>query len=241
MNKMKTNTIITAIVIFTITRVIAQPGSPKVNGQADKKSKLIYAADFAEEIDTSEWIAEIEPQPGSSVYAKDGKLMIDTKGGVTVWLKKRLTGNIQIEYKRTVQVDGNINDRLSDLNQFWMAEDPRNSKLFNRSGEFAQYDSLRLYYVGMGGNSNTTTRFRKYQGNGEKILLQEYTDADHLLKAGKKYLIRIIVSDSKSSFWVDDVCYFTYVDPDPLLGGYFGIRAVHSRQAIEDFKIYQLP
>jgi rhamnogalacturonan endolyase len=221
--------------------VFAQSDSPRVIGEAGKKNKLIYAADFTKAIDTSEWVAEIEPQPGSTVYAKDGKLLIDTKGGVTVWLKKRLTGSIQIEYKRTVLVEGSINDRLSDLNQFWMAEDPRNSKLFNRSGEFAQYDSLRLYYVGMGGNSNTTTRFRKYRGNGEKILLQEYKDAGHLLKAGKKYLIKIIVGDGISSFWVDDVCYFTYVDLDPLREGYFGFRAVHSRQVIEDFKIYQLP
>jgi hypothetical protein len=70
--------------------------------------------------------------------------------------------------------------------------------------------------------------------------LQEYKDESHLLKAGKEYLIKIIVSDGMSSFWVDDVCYFTYVDPDPLREGYFGFRAVHSRQAIEDFKIYQL-
>jgi hypothetical protein len=240
MNKTKTNIITTAIITFTIVGVFAQKGSPEANGQTNEKRKLFYAADFTKAIDTSEWVAEIEPQPSSSVYAKDGKLLMDTKGGVTVWLKKRLRGNIQIEYKRTVLVEGNSNDRLSDLNQFWMAEDPRNSNLFGRTGVFAQYDSLRLYYVGMGGNSNTTTRFRKYQGTGEKTLLQEYKDESHLLKAGKEYLIKIIVSDGMSSFWVDDVCYFTYVDPDPLREGYFGFRAVHSRQAIEDFKIYQL-
>jgi rhamnogalacturonan endolyase len=238
---MKRNTIILAIITFAMTAAFAQSGPLKVNEQGDQKGKLIYTADFEKGIDTSEWIAEIEPDAGSSVYAKDGKLQIDTKGGVTVWLKKHLKGNIQIEYKRTVLMDGNPNDRLSDLNQFWMAEDPRNSKLFTRSGGFAQYDSLRLYYVGMGGNSNTTTRFRKYQGNGQKTLLQEYKDEDHLLKVGKKYLIKIIVSDRITSFWVDDECYFTYVDPEPLYAGYFGFRSVHSRQEIEDFKIYQLP
>jgi hypothetical protein len=238
---MRTNTITISIIAFTVTGAFAQSGSLKGKGQADKKEKLIYAADFRKEIDTSEWIAEIEPQPGSSIYAGDGKLMIDTKGGVTVWLKKRLKGNIQIEYERTVLMGGNKNDRLSDLNQFWMAEDPRNPKLFARNGAFAQYDSLRLYYVGMGGNENTTTRFRKYQGNGDKVLLQEYNDEGHLLKAGRKYSIKIIVSNGTTSFWVDDECYFTYIDPDPLREGYFGFRSVHSRQAIEGFKIYQLP
>jgi hypothetical protein len=134
MNRTKTNTITTAIVTFAIVGAFAQKGSPEVNGQTNEKRKLFYAADFTKAIDTSEWVAEIEPQPSSSVYAKDGKLLMDTKGGVTVWLKKRLRGNIQIEYKRTVLVEGNSNDRLSDLNQFWMAEDPRNSNLFGRTG-----------------------------------------------------------------------------------------------------------
>jgi hypothetical protein len=237
---MKKNVIIMALLVFMATGAFAQSGSLKRKGKAEK-GELIYAADFKKAIDTNEWIAEIEPQSGSSIYAGDGKLVIDTKGGVTVWLNRRLKGNIQIEYERTVLMDGNANDRLSDLNQFWMAEDPRNPKLFTRNGAFAQYDSLRLYYVGMGGNENTTTRFRKYQGNGDKVVLQEYKDEDHLLKAGRKYSIKIIVSKGTTSFWVDDECYFTYTDPDPLREGYFGFRSVHSRQAIEGFKIYQLP
>lgn len=206
----------------------------------EKGKQLIFTADFTKGIDEAQWIAEIEPQPGSSVYAKDGKMVIDTKGGVTVWLNKRLGGNIQIEYKRTVLTEGKPNDRLSDLNQFWMAEDPRNSNLFTRDGVFSQYDPLRLYYVGMGGNSNTTTRFRRYDGNGNKPLLQEYKDARHLLKAGKEYHIKIILKDGVTSFWVNDACYFTYTDPVPLHEGYFGFRSVHSRQKIDDFKIYQL-
>jgi hypothetical protein len=237
---MKANIILIAIVPLLVTAVFAQTGPSKKNDRSDKKGKFIYAADFKKRIDTSEWISEIEPKPGSSVYTKDGKLVMDTRGGVTVWLNKRLKGNIQIEFKRTVLMDGDNNDRLSDLNQFWMAEDPRNPNVFTRSGVFAEYDSLRLYYVGMGGNSNTTTRFRKYQGNGVKLLLQEYKDEAHLLKAGKKYAIKIIVKDGVTSFWVDDECYFTYADPDPLQEGYFGFRSVHSRQAIEDFRIYHL-
>lgn len=238
---MRKNIIGILVASLMMTAVCAQPGTHKVNDDTDKKRKLIYAADFNKRIDTNEWISEMEPGPGSSVYTKDGKLLLDTRGGVTVWLNKKLKGNIQIEYKRTVLMEGKSNDRLSDLNQFWMAQDPRNAKLFTRSGVFVQYDSLRLYYVGMGGNDNTTTRFRKYLGNGEKTLLQEYKDEAHLLKAGKKYAVKIIMKDGVTGFWVDDECYFTYADPEPLREGYFGFRSVHARQAIEDFKIYQLP
>jgi rhamnogalacturonan endolyase len=204
--------------------------------------KLVYAADFSKPISNSEWIIELQPEANSKVYTENGKLILDTKGGVTVWLNKLLEVNFQIEYRRAVIMSNGVNDRLSDLNQFWMASDPRNRNLFtNRSGVFAEYDSLELYYVGMGGNENTTTRFRKYNGHGDKKILQEYSDEDHLLKTGHQYLIKIIVKDGVTSFWIDGKSYFSYDDPNPLTQGYFGFRSLHSRQEIMDFRIYELP
>src|SRR6185369_14477040 len=118
-----------------------------------KKGKLIDSDTF-ENPDSSRWVIEMDPQSNSSVQVKSGKLVLDTKGGVTVWRKLPLTGNILVEYDRRVIMEAGINDRLSDLNQFWMAEDPFNKNLFTRKGVLESYDSLRLYYVGMGGNSN---------------------------------------------------------------------------------------
>lgn len=202
---------------------------------------LLYEADFRKGVDRNEWIVEAAPGEDSAVYTKDGKLVIDSNGGITVWLNKHLEGNIQIEYERAVLMDGKKNDRLSDLNQFWMAQDPRNSKLFSREGAFEEYDSLQLYYVGIGGNSNSTTRFRKYDGKGNRVLLQEYTDANHLLKPNKRYKIKIIVQNGTTSFWADGECYFRYTDPEPLREGYFGFRSTHSRQEVSGFRVYQLP
>ena len=218
-----------------------------VSGQADpltlkkeKNTTLLYTADFTKELDQKEWVTEIESQGRGVVDAKSGRLMIDTRGGVTVWLNRKLKGNILIEYERTVLMEGKDNDRLSDMNQFWMALDPRNLNLFTRNGAFAQYDSLQLYYVGMGGNTNSTTRFRKYDGSGNKPLLSEFTDADHLLKPNRKYRISILLKDNVTSYWVDGECYFTYRDPNPLREGYFGFRSVHSRQVVENFRVYLL-
>lgn len=203
--------------------------------------RLLYEADFGKTIDKKEWVVEAAPDEDSVARTKDGKLVIDSKGGITVWLNKRLEGNIQIEYERTVLMHGKKNDRLSDLNQFWMAQDPRNAKLFTRKGTFEEYDSLQLYYVGMGGNTNGTTRFRKYDGKGNRVLLQEHTDANHLLKPNKKYKIKIIVQNGITSFWVDGDCYFRYTDSQPLREGYFGFRSTHSRQEVSGFRIYRLP
>lgn len=206
----------------------------------EKGTTLIYNADFTKALDRKDWIIEMEPDSASGVYARKGRLIIDSRRGVTVWLNRRLKGNILIEFERTVLVEGKDNDRLSDMNQFWMALDPRNPDLFTRKGAFDEYDSLRLYYVGVGGNTNSTARFRKYDGAGNKILLSEFTDPDHLLKPNKKYRICIVVKDNVTSYWLDDECYFTYRDPAPLREGYFGFRSVHSRQAVENFSVYFL-
>lgn len=205
-----------------------------------EKGKLIYSADFTKPLDKKVWIAEIEPKAPAAVYTEKDRLVLDTKGGVTVWLNKLLTGNIRIEYDRTVLTEGGANDRLSDLNQFWMATDPRNKNLFTRTGVLDSYDSLSLYYVGMGGNSNSTTRFRKYNGHGARQLLQEYTDTAHLLKPGITYHITTIVKGNETSFWVNDEPFFIYKDNNILKEGYFGFRSTKSRQAISHLKIYQL-
>lgn len=202
---------------------------------------LIYSSDFWGPLDSQTWIAEIEPKPeASGVYTHNGALILDTRGGVTVWLAKVLRGNIQIEYDRQVLVDTGRNDRLSDCNQFWMARDPHKADLFTRNGQFEAYADLQLYYVGMGGNTNKTTRFRKYEGGGAKPVIKEYGDTSHLLKANKIYHIKTIVNKGVISYWVDGDPYFTYTDPAPLTWGYFGFRSTWSRQEIRNLKIYQL-
>jgi hypothetical protein len=224
----------------------ANPARPKPAPAAScadlpaRTRKKLLLTDRFNTLDTLRWRVEMEALPNSSVYAKQGKLVLDTQGGVTVWLKQPLRGNLQIEYTRKVLVAGQPNDRLSDLNQFWMASEPTGTTLAKRSGKFEDYDQVPMYYVGMGGNTNTTTRFRKYQQNGTRTLLQEYTDAMHLLEPNHEYKIKTVVQNGTTSFWVDGRCFFTYQDPTPLPEGYFGFRATKSRQEITDLRVYQL-
>lgn len=205
-----------------------------------QKRKLLFSDNFARGCDTSAWLAEVAPLPGSSVYTKKGVLYLDTKGGVTVWLKRKLSGNLSIEFTRKVLVDTGANDRLSDLNFFWMAGDPKAPTPFGRNGILESYDSLKLYYVGIGGNTNSTSRFRKYEGTGERRLLQEYTDSAHLLKANKDYHVIIEVRATTTSVFINGNKWFTHNDLGLLTSGYFGFRSTRSRQSIDDFKVYQL-
>ena len=72
--------------------------------------------------------------------------------GLSLWYKERLTGNYEITYRVQVVVENGSYDRLSDLNCFWGADDPRHPDDFFarsawRNGEFKNYNTLDLYYV----------------------------------------------------------------------------------------------
>jgi hypothetical protein len=97
-----------------------------------------------------------------------------------------------------------------------------------------------MYYAGIGGNTNTTTRFRRYDGSGARILLQEYTTAPYLLVANHPYKIRIVVDGAGTSVSVDGQQYFSAA-ADVTGGGYFGFRTTQSRQKVEDFRVTELP
>jgi len=231
---------ISLLFLFTLSLIQLKTSAQSVNTGPDQyqKGNLIFKEDF--DTDLKNWISEFAPSSTSIVAIKNGKLVIDVPGGATVWLNKKLSGNLLIEYKRKVILDNGPNDRLSDLNQFWMATDPKNKNLFTRTGVFAQYDSLLLYYVGFGGNTNSTTRFRKYNGKGDRVLLTDLTDKPYLLEPNKEYSIKIIVYNGLTKFFVDDVEYFSFQDKEPLREGYFGFRTTKSRQEMDDFRIYSL-
>lgn len=230
--------------IFIAGAFLASCGSSESNkttaSEVAASNKVLAAEDFSTPLDSARWKVEMDDLPNSSVSVKEGKLVLDTKGGVTVWLNQKLKGNIEITYKRQVVVADGPNDRLSDLNQFWMATDPRHENLFTRTGKFEEYDSLSMYYVGFGGNYNGTTRFREYQGNGEKTLLFDLDDEAHLLKPNHWYTITIKVEDGVVSYWVDGEKFFEYTDETPLEEGYFGFRSTWSRHEIDDLKIVRL-
>lgn len=199
--------------------------------------KLLYSDNFSTNLD--QWASEFAPAD-SSIALKQQQLLIDVAGGATVWFRHKLAGNYRLSYRRKVVMAHGRNDRLSDLNQFWMATDPQHASVFGRDGSFAAYDNLRLYYAGIGGNTNSTTRMRKYNGAGERSLLRDLNDKKYLLEANREYRIQIEVYQGCTRLLVDDLEFFSYRDPQPLREGYFAFRTTQSRQAISDFKVVQL-
>jgi hypothetical protein len=135
---------------------------------------------------------------------------------------------------------------VSDVNCFFMATDPKAPEGrpfapgFGRTGKFGDYDSLRTYYVGMGGNTNTTTRFRRYAGDGARPLLPEHdlTEKKFLLEPNRTYRIEIRVGrDGAIEYRRDGEVFFSWRDPAPLTEGWFGLRTVKSRQIVRNFQL----
>lgn len=184
----------------------------------------------------------VEQKAGGTVEAKEGVLFIHDKGGCTVWFREKLTAPVSISYDAVVSSSG----RVSDLNCFWMASDPQHPTdlfLSQRTGEFADYDSLQLYYVGYGGNNNTTTRFRRYRGDGSKPLLPEHDlrKKAFLLQPNRVYHLELIAENGVAIFRRDGETIFTYTDPSPLQTGWFGFRTVDAEIEIRNFRVTAQP
>ncbi|MEI8087603.1 MAG: DUF6250 domain-containing protein, partial [Paludibacter sp.] len=201
-----------------------------------KTEKLLYTENFKNNF--SNWKVEFETPDSSSIQIVDGKLDVSAAAGATVWFKPKLKGNIMIIYDVTVLDKGGKNDRVSDLNAFWMASDPANEKEIIRDGKFSSYDNLNLYYAGVGGHYNKYTRFRKYNSGGDKPVLQEYTDAAHLLKGNTEYQVKIIVQNGLVRYFINDELYWELKDETPYKEGYFGFRTTISHQQFDNFMVF---
>jgi hypothetical protein len=200
---------------------------------------ILFADDFHGGL--AGWV--VEQQPGGTVTAKDGHLIIDDAGGCTVWLRRELEVPVLITYVARVSSAS----RVSDLNCFWMATDPAApggevlATSARRTGALAEYDALRLYYVGAGGNANTTTRFRRYTGTGERPLLPEHDlrDRRFLLRGNQTYHVILLAAGGRVQYLRDGVVFFDYADPQPLTTGRFGFRTVHSRIELRHFRVWR--
>ncbi|MCP4451567.1 MAG: hypothetical protein GY809_08910 [Planctomycetes bacterium] len=204
---------------------------------------LIYQNDFAG--DLSDW--RVEQMPGGSVRVAGGKLEIEDAKGCTVWFREKLEGPVMIEYEAEIIKKDGPHDRGSDLNCFWMAQDPKSyddllAGSRTRGGRFRHYHSLRLYYVGYGANHNTTTRFRRYIGTGERPVLPEHDLSDEkvMLEYNVPIKIQLIADGQRIAYLRDGEVIYDVHDPDPYTDGWFGFRTVNNHMTVDNFKVFRL-
>ena len=199
------------------------------------------------------WQVESE-SPEYKVSFKGDTCEILSPKGLTLWRKEKIQQGMTVEYDACVADEGKTGDRLSDMNAFWLASDPHAKDIWTRaawrSGIFTRCYTLQMYYLGYGGNYNSTTRFRRYNGDETGVddatrrpaILKEYTDKDHLLKANHWYHVKIESTiTGHTRFYIDGECIVDYLDPQPLENGWFGFRTTLSRTRITNFKTYKTP
>ena len=193
------------------------------------------------------WLVESEsPDFTVSFYGDTAEIV--SPMGLTLWRKDKMRGDVTIEYDACVVMEDD-DDRLSDLNCFWMASDPKfpddiMARADWRNGVFLRCYTLQLYYLGYGGNYNTTTRFRRYNGNEAAVtnatvrppVLVEYTDSAHLLQPSHWYHVKIVGRGNRVQYYVDGECIVDYVDKNPLKEGWFGFRTTLSRTRLTNFR-----
>ena len=213
--------------------------------------QVLYSDDFSSSLE--KWTVESASEE-TVINLNDGVLDVVAPAGITIWFNQKLEGNVRIAFEAFVVDEGGEWDRVSDLNCFWMANDPKNpDDFFSRSawrgGTFGKYYSLSLYYAGYGGNTNSTTRFRKYDGDFEAFtgkqqrpeILKEYTDEQHLIKPNQWYRIEIEVKGKHIRYSVNNEVLFDYKDQEPYKSGYFGLRTVKNHIRYRNFQVFDLP
>jgi len=212
-------------------------------GRAEARARILARDDFRRGL--GQWAIEAE-QP-ASVTARGGVLDIVAPAGLTLWFRPRLTGPVAIDYDVQAVSAGGRFDRVSDANCFWMARDPAapegNPLARPRDGRFEAYDTLETYYVGLGGNTNSTTRFRRYTGRpGDRPLLPENDRraAEDLLVANAWQHLRMTAEGERISFARDGRTLFAFHDPAPYRTGHFALRTTASHLRVRNFAVSAL-
>lgn len=208
------------------------------------------------------WRIEAE-SPQTRVLWRGDTLDLTSPKGLSLWWAEPLTAPCTIQYRACVVMEGGPCDRLSDLNCFWMATVPDASSASDndvlrsplsgisaRAGRFVESYRLRCYYLGYGGNHNTTTRFRRYDGDTLAVadaahrpaILKEYTDPAHLLRPNHWYTVRIeMTAEGRTRYFLDNELLVDYLDPASLLRGWFAFRTTWSHTRLTGFHVEHLP
>src|SRR5688500_5234948 len=122
MKKLFQSAVICLLSLLSFTESTSTPAGFPAARKSYRPGKLLYKENFNRRLNN--WVLEYRRSNASDINIKNRKLVIDVDGGATVWFNRKLAGDIMITYKRKVVMQQGRNDRLSDLNMFWMATDP---------------------------------------------------------------------------------------------------------------------
>ncbi len=181
---------------------------------------------------------------GNTAVIKDGRLYVnadlDAYRASTVWLDKRFSGNILIEFDVQIVSSG---DTANNINCFIMYSHPGNKSLRETKGEredgvYNHYHKLDGYIFTFVGNKDPDNARLRFRDNPGFHLLKEDFGAN--CEAGKTYHIKIVKKDNRFQYWVNGVKRLDKVDDafNPVYNeGLFGFRTWHTALWWDNLKI----
>lgn len=180
-------------------------------------------------------------------------LELATPAGATLWFTTPLHGDHVVSLWATplpAPASAGVHaGRVSDLNLLWNATEPDGGLPRPRDGSLAGLDGLQAWYVGFGANGNTTTRLRRYDGSGRRVLIDGWADPPEATPADSRGAMtaatRLVpgrpvhvqwLSRAPTEadpvhlrWWADGRLLFEQAGGAPLLAGALALRTTASR------------
>jgi hypothetical protein len=173
---------------------------------------------------------------------RDGRMLVDAlEGGYTAFWKEELPADLLVSYVcRTLPPQGQNNINLvshcrGEVHGKWPIVE---------LGRYKLYQKLPNYIVTFVGDYNEETGARDSHGRtrlrrnpGFQLLGEKFEVPSNLEQS---YQITYAVRGGRLRYYLDGRKIFDWRDPEPLPGGYFGLRTYKTREEYSDFMILAL-
>jgi len=215
------------------------PGTPndtagRKEGGAMSESSLVMREDFSDGMDNW-WVEGTE-----RTWVEEGRLHVKAdppKGGKygvgTVWYKHPLPANVRIEFDaRVISSSGNHNNinlffcySMPDGRDLYATREERADAAYDKYKELSGY--IMTFLNDALGESKTApdegqkARFRLRRCPGFNLVNENYA---YHCRQGQTYHVVIVKGGGQLACSVDGVEYLSWDDPQPLTGGWLGLR-----------------
>jgi hypothetical protein len=207
-----------------------------------------FREDFSDSMD-SWWM-----EGGERAWVENGRLYLKAdpptsgpaKAMATVWRRGEQPGNFELQFDAEVL---SSSQKVNNINLFFCYRDPSGQPLEKTSGsresaDYSLYHKLDGYILtflndaeGAGGRDaqgGTKARIRIRRDPGFRLLAETFA---YHCRAGQTYHIGLVKRGGDIRFSVDGTELLRATDPDPLDGGYFGLRTFRTFLWWDDIRL----
>ena len=203
---------------------------------------LIYESHFSNPMS----LCDFSKNGEGHVYIEEDKLYLDDTRygkGLTCWLKKEFSGNIEISFDACAVEP----EFASNINFFFAAKPIKGqpADLLTFSGSYAQYhEKAQMYIVTMTGDfenihGKSNIGYSRLRKDPKFVLLSETYDIKTRLN--KLYQFNIKKTDKDISVKINNKLIHHYEDEGIYESGLLGFRTYYTKLWIDHFTVKRIP